>query len=165
MPFKICPSCSKSLGPRKLECECGHKFTSSKKIKKTKTKNKKLKKLKTTPTKVITKEINPPKPKWKKKKKFRPLKVKWIELKKGNIILVRGGPYFVCKNGDKLRMAERGKFKVLRLLEQGILAFNRNKKEGGYAYLHCGPKEYCKETGIHRRPYIIKLLKESEDEI
>lgn len=37
MPLKICPQCSKGVGPRKLTCVCGHQFSPGKSKKQEKT--------------------------------------------------------------------------------------------------------------------------------
>lgn len=133
--------CSKSHpnGPRAYVCStCQEPFT----FKKDSTNNK---------AKVSTK---------KTEKVKQLISVNWRELKTGDHILVKGGPYHKTKRKNeviKQRMGYKGHYVVKELQDKGIIAYS-GKKEG-FAFIYMGPEETSQDGIIHRRPHKLRLMR------
>lgn len=68
----------------------------------------------------------------------------WKELQVGDTIKSTGGPYYV-KGCDFIPMGYRGKYTVVRLDEEGIIAYST---KGGYCHIYMGRDKQCPETKI-----------------
>jgi hypothetical protein len=71
-----------------------------------------------------------------KKKKYKQVD-DWTSLIPGNIIRVRGGPYWPGKNGN-CGMGQKGVFKVVGLDTNGIHAHSVRSKYSGRCYIYMG---------------------------
>jgi hypothetical protein len=82
--------------------------------------------------------------------------IDWKGLLPGDTIRVKGGPYFLRKNCERIPMGYRGKFKVSQLDKNGIHAYG-NKKEGenSHCFIYMGPRVYNKETGLYMKKHLI----------
>jgi hypothetical protein len=98
-----------------------------------------------------------------KPKALRPIKgkdIKWTELQAGDIIkiLQGSGPYWLNEDGEKICMGYYGKFKVKRIVDNGIEAYPYNNKiESGLCYIYMGPAVMSK-YGTHLEPHTIRKL-------
>ena len=87
-----------------------------------------------------------------KKKKDRKEKISdWRELKTGDLIKVIGGPIFVDKEQNEIPMGYNGKFSVVSLDNNGIVAHGVDKT-CGFCHIWMG-KEQTSPTGILRKPH------------
>jgi hypothetical protein len=160
MAYKECSNCQSANGVRTIYCKsCGNKFesadTSAKPPKEKKPKKEKV--------------VKPKKQKVIKQKTHleRQAKIEnvwlddWLSLQPGDMIVVRGGPYHLSKDGDgnlvKNDMNEKGLFKVIRLEKDGILAFPKGKKHEchGTHFIYMGHK-HRSVTGVYLKPHRIK---------
>ena len=90
----------------------------------------------------------------KKREKYK--SVSWQDLKKGDIIRVKGGPFWVNSSGIKISMGYKGKYCVEKIDENGILAYGIEKS----GFCHIWMKEKVKkDTGIIKIPHKIKKIK------
>jgi len=87
-------------------------------------------------------------------------KFDWHELQKGDIIKATGGPYSVI-DGEFIPMGCRGKFTVISLDENGIIAYGN--REGGFCHIWMGRDEQCPTTKIWRTKHKLLKLKRKED--
>ena len=97
-------------------------------------------------------------PKSKEKRMTRIIrKFDWKELQKGDKIKATGGCYYISDEGEFIPMGCRGKFTVVGLDHNGILAYG--VKEGGFCHIWMGDDEVCSDTKIHRTKHrLAKLL-------
>lgn len=129
---KLCKSCGAVNASRSLKCNtCGKQFIS-----------------KNTPIKNEIKD--------------------WTTLGKADCIrIVQGtGPYFISsrdteevKRGEKIYMGVRGKYKVLELTHNGIMAVGIGKNNTGLEFVYMGEKTYSESTGITKVPHRIVKIK------
>lgn len=93
----------------------------------------------------------------------------WKELEIGSYIkIIQGtGPYYIPKRdteeskiGEKICMGDTGVFKVIKLENEGIVAFGATNKNAGYTFLYMGKPKYSETTGIFSEPYRIKKVKQ-----
>ena len=111
----------------------------------------------------------PTKPVVKRKKKAAKkvadrVAVDWTTLRAGDLISVRGGPIYSGATDDPQGMGYRGIFRVYSLMDNGIGAYPQNNKfYSGFCFLYMGKKGKSKETGISRRPHIIKKMIKNEN--
>tara|TARA_B100001094_G_C17918770_1_gene664877 strand:- start:464 stop:784 length:321 start_codon:yes stop_codon:yes gene_type:complete len=82
-------------------------------------------------------------------------KFDWKELEKGDRIKATGGPYSVV-DGEFIPMGCRGKFIVLGLDKNGIIAYGA--KEGGFCHIWMGKDEQSKLTGLWRTKHRLAKL-------
>jgi hypothetical protein len=83
--------------------------------------------------------------------------INWKELQRGNTIKVRGGPFWKTKDGTRLPMGYKGKFKVRKIEDDAILAIGLSGFNG-FVYLYMGDKKISK-YGTHLRPHKITGVK------
>jgi hypothetical protein len=145
---KVCPSCEKTSGAKSINCKfCGHRFV-----------------FKTKSEKSTRKIVKPKTP--KKKRKPREPKPEttiqdWRQLQKGDMIVVKGGPYFInkddIKNPVKVPMGEKGLFKVAFIEKDGIIAYPKGKKHEchGTHFIYMGEKQLS-STGVFRKAHRIR---------
>src|SRR5690606_31134466 len=88
------------------------------------------------------------------------LKINWLDLQEGDLIVVKGGPYWINSNGDKLYVGERGKYRVRRLEKDAIFA--SPKDESATVFLYMGKDYKSESTGTIMQKYQIRLLKKRE---
>jgi hypothetical protein len=81
--------------------------------------------------------------------------IKWQDLKKGDQIKVSGGPFWVNSNKEKVLMGYKGRFNVLDLDENGILAYSTDR--GGFCHIWMKNKIITKD-GITKMPHKIKKI-------
>ena len=81
----------------------------------------------------------------------------WKELENGDKIKVSGGPYWLSSDGEYIPMGCRGKFTVLGLDKNGIIA--HGVKEGGFCHIYMGEDDQCKSTQIWRTKHKLSKLK------
>jgi hypothetical protein len=86
-------------------------------------------------------------------------KFDWRELQKGDRIKATGGPYSVV-DGEFIPMGCRGKFTVIGLDKNGIIAYGT--KEGGFCHIWMGRDEQNKLTGVWRTKHRLAKLKQKE---
>lgn len=79
----------------------------------------------------------------------------WRELQAGEKIKATGGPYFV-KGSDFIPMGYRGKFTVVSIDNQGIIAYS---EKGGYCHIYMGRDKQCKQTKIWKTKHRLVKLK------
>lgn len=82
----------------------------------------------------------------------------WKELKVGEKIKATGGPYFVQK-GDFIPMGYRGKFTVVSVDSEGIVAYSG---KGGYCHIYMGDDKQCPETKLWKTKHRLIKLKPRE---
>lgn len=82
----------------------------------------------------------------------------WRELQAGEKIKVTGGPYYV-KSGEFIPMGYRGKFTVVSVDKNGIIAYS---EKGGYCHIYMGRDYQCKETGLWKTKHRLVKLKRKE---
>lgn len=138
---KLCSSCSEPAGPRAYSClSCGKAFSFKKES-----------------TSIQAKTSV------KKKEKVKQLiSVNWRELKYGDHIFVKGGPYHSVKKNHEVvrqRMGYKGHYVVREIQAKGILAYS-GKKEG-FAFIYMGPEETSDDGIVHRRPHRLRLMKKT----
>jgi hypothetical protein len=83
-------------------------------------------------------------------------KVDWRSLKKGDMILVKRGPFWANSSTNYVSMGYTGKCKVFEVQEKGLVVFNQ--KEGGYGFIYMGQSDFSEETGIYNEPHLLRLL-------
>ena len=95
------------------------------------------------------------KPKSKEQKNTKIIRnFNWRELAPGDRIKVTGGPYFVS-GSNFVPMGYRGKFNVIKLDNQGIVAYS---SKGGFCHIYMGKDFQCPETRIWKTKHrLIKL--------
>lgn len=65
--------------------------------------------------------------------------VKWRDLVRGDVVRISKGPYWEDGEGNRIGMGHKGRFKVIRQIDDnGFLAFANS---GGFAYIYMGPKK------------------------
>ncbi len=141
---KNCKGCQKVCGPRTLVCSCGFDFFAAEN--QPKTTDKQGKKGPTSQKRRVSREP-------------RLSKVNWRELENGDTIKVlgKGGPKFMGSNGA-IPMGYKGKFIVRGIQDEGILAYSG--KEGGWCFIHMGPKRMVNE--VLMRPHKIVRVSKRE---
>ena len=82
----------------------------------------------------------------------------WRELQPGEKIKATGGPYYV-KGGEFIPMGYRGKFSVVSLDKNGIVAYSA---KGGYCHIYMGPDIQCPETKLWKTKHRLVKLKKKE---
>jgi len=88
----------------------------------------------------------------------------WEMLVPGDFIVVKGGPYHLSydEHGQEVRlpMGEKGLFKVLRLEQNGILAYPKGKKHEchGLHFIYMGEETDC-AAGIIKVPHRVRKAK------
>ena len=82
-------------------------------------------------------------------------KFDWKELEKGDKIKATGGPYSVV-DGEFIPMGCRGKFTVIGLDKNGIIAYGT--KEGGFCHIWMGRDEHSKLTGLWRTKHRVAKI-------
>lgn len=154
---KICPSCSKTMGPRTLTCVCGYDFGITKPLKfdnvpANETIAQAIERVKNAKVKAVSKVAT----------KIRKPRSKTVDNHKilapgDKIKITGGGPYVVNKDGDKIRMGYKGRFVVKGVDQNGIFAYG-NKKEGeqSMCYIWMG-RNLLTKAGVHRRAH--KVMK------
>ena len=80
----------------------------------------------------------------------------WRELETGDKIKTSGGPYYVSE-GEFIPMGCRGKFTVMSLDDNGIIAYGA--KNGGWCHIWMGKDEQCPNTKIWRTKHKLAKLK------
>lgn len=83
-------------------------------------------------------------------------KVDWKSLKKGDMILVKRGPFWANSSTNYVSMGYSGRCKVFEVQEKGLVVFN--EKEGGYGFIYMGESDFSEETGIYNEPHLLRLL-------
>lgn len=96
------------------------------------------------------------KAKSKEQRNTKTIKVNWRELNKGDMIKVKGGPYFE-KNGEITPMGYNGKFVVDSLDDQGIRAFGADGR-CGFCHIYMGRDDKNLDTGIWKVRHRLKRL-------
>ncbi len=81
----------------------------------------------------------------------------WKELENGDRIKVSGGPYWLSSEGEYIPMGCRGKFTVLGLDNNGIIA--HGVKEGGFCHIYMGKDDQCSLTKIWKTKHKLSKLK------
>jgi uncharacterized Zn ribbon protein len=81
--------------------------------------------------------------------------INWKELESGDMIKVSGGSYYM-KGGEFIPMGYRGKFKVINLDDNGIVA---HSSKGGFCHIYMGRDQQCPETKIWKVKHKIAKLK------
>jgi len=95
----------------------------------------------------------------KEKKNTRVIRdFNWKELQPGEIIKVTGGPYYV-KSGEFIPMGYRGKFKVVNVDKNGIVAYG---ERGGYCHIYMGGDFQNPITGVWKTKHRLLKLKRKE---
>lgn len=131
---KICKNCGHGCGPRSFKCKhCGHAFV--------------FKEVDATIVKVEGADNEP-------------AKIDWKALQRGDRIKVGGGPVWPAKEegGENIPMGYRGKFTVVGIIKDAILATGNNKEgETARCIIYMG--EPCiSKYGMQKLPHrIIKL--------
>ena len=86
----------------------------------------------------------------------------WQDLKKGDVFrTVNGtGPYYVLKRdcgegkeGEKLLLGARGTYSVHSVEDNGLNCYGSSNRNSGFTFVYMGKKEFCEDTGTHRRPH------------
>ena len=96
----------------------------------------------------------------KEERTTKALKVDWKDLKKGDRIKVRGGPYFE-KGGEITPMGYNGKFVVDSLDDKGIHAFGIDGR-CGFCHIYMGRDDLNHETGVWKvRHKLKRVIKKS----
>ena len=96
------------------------------------------------------------KPKSKEAKTTKVIKdYNWKELENGDRIKVSGGPYYI-KGADFIPMGYRGKFTVMSINDNGIVA---HSSKGGYCHIYMGEDKQCSETKIWKTKHRVAKLK------
>ena len=94
----------------------------------------------------------------KNTKKFEEI-TNWKSLKKGQTVLIKSngkGPIYINESNKKYLMGYRGKFTVMDVKENGIVAISA--KEGGFCFIYMGKRQQSKKVeNLLLRPH--KLLK------
>ena len=84
-------------------------------------------------------------------------KFDWKELQKGDRIKVTGGSYYISDDGEYIPMGCRGKFTVIGLDKNGIIAYGT--KEGGFSHIWMAKDKLSTDTKIHRTAHrIVKIV-------
>lgn len=96
------------------------------------------------------------KAKSKEQRTTKGIKVDWRDLKNGDKIKVRGGPYFE-KNGEITPMGYNGKFIVDSLDDKGIRAFGVDGSSG-FCHIYMGREYHNRETGIRKVKHQLKRI-------
>ena len=86
----------------------------------------------------------------------------WKELQPGDIIKVSGGPYYLLSNMERSSMGERGKYRVIGLDKNGILAWSVGKN-GGFCHIYMGKDDQCRDTLVYRKKHKISKLKQKHE--
>jgi hypothetical protein len=90
---------------------------------------------------------------FKSKNKYK--RVNWQDLKKDDIIKVAGGPFWINLKGSKVLMGYKGRYKVVDLDQNGILAYGLDKS----GFCHIWMKEkIITDDGIVKIPHKIKKI-------
>ena len=156
---KFCPACNKGCGCRSLKCPaCGHDFGIIDRKIATGGKPGTIHVVSSTTTnKFAPKKI-------KRRKKRIQEKVDWRTLDVGDKIKVLsgGGQRHIGGDGSNIPMGYKGKFIVKGVRPDGILAYSGN--EGGFCFIHMGPKRQIDE-GILLRPHKILLIEKRPERI
>jgi hypothetical protein len=79
----------------------------------------------------------------------------WRELEVGERIKATGGPYYV-KGADFIPMGYRGKFTVVNVDDNGVLAYS---EKGGYCHIYMGRDKQCPETKVWKTQHRLVKLK------
>ena len=79
----------------------------------------------------------------------------WKKLEKGDVFKSKSGsgPYWLTKKGERISMGYHGRFKVLNILTDGILACSLKGIETQHVYIYMGPDkkptgDTCIEPGL-----------------
>ena len=83
-------------------------------------------------------------------------KFNWKDLEKGDKIKVTGGCYYISDEGEYIPMGCRGKFTVIGLDHNGIIAYG--VKEGGFCHIWMGEDQVCPDTQIRRTKHRLAKL-------
>ena len=151
---KFCSACGKGCGCRTLKCPaCGHDFGI-----KQKTEAPVIK----AATPIIANKFAPKK--IKRRKKRIQEKVDWRTLDVGDKIKVLsgGGQRHIGGDGASIPMGYKGKFLVKGVRPDGILAYSGS--EGGFCFIHMGPKRVI-DSGILLRPHKILLIEKRPERV
>ena len=98
------------------------------------------------------------KPKSKEQKNTKVIRnFNWKELQNGDRIKVSGGPYWLSSDGEYISMGCRGKFTVLGLDNNGIIA--HGVKEGGFCHIYMGEDNHSHLTQIWKTKHKLSKLK------
>ena len=152
MPYKICPECRSSNGTRTYKCKsCGFVFAIkeesvqeiAKRLAKEEKRRKRLEKLQ------------------KKRAASRVARTPWYELRENDIFECKGGPYFLTAENEKIRMGYKGRFKVKRVDETGILAYS---EQFGYCFILMVDQGYSTETFLYRMAHKIRVVSHKKPE-
>lgn len=149
--------CGKGCGCRTLKCPaCGHDFGIKEKIEKPVIKPK-------AATPIVANQFAPKKIK-RRKRKAKQEKVDWRTLDVGDKIKVLsgGGQRCITGDGQSIPMGYKGKFLVKGVRPDGILAYSGS--EGGFCFIHMGPKRVI-DSGILLRPHKIVLLEKRPERV
>lgn len=162
---KYCPQCNKKNGPRTKICNCGYifqfkdpSFISATKSSKTKfcpdcgSKNKPRAKACIACDTVF---------KTKSKISIKNTIDDWKTCIPNTIIsIVAGsGPYYTDRFSNKINMGETGTFKVVKVLENGLMCYGNTIGNSGYTFVYMGTPYQSKTTNIHYEPHQIILVK------
>jgi hypothetical protein len=102
-------------------------------------------------------------PQSKEKKTTRLIrKFDWKQLEKGDRIKATGGPYSVV-DGEFIPMGCRGKFTVMGVDDNGILAYGA--KEGGFCHIWMGRDEQCSLTKIWRTKHRLAKIQPKKQKV
>jgi hypothetical protein len=151
------PSCKAICGCRTLVCpSCGADFGIKEKVQKPQPIV--VAKPKPIPKQSVTKVV-----KLKRRKKRKQEKIDWRTLDVGDRIKVLSGGGQRHISGDvNIPMGYKGKFLVKGIRPDGILAYSGN--EGGYCFIHMGPKRVI-DSGILLRPHKILLIEKRPERV
>lgn len=91
-------------------------------------------------------------------------KIAWQDLKKDDIIQVKQASGPVFDGVEPISMGYSGKFKVKQIMKDGFGAFPIDKRSpySGFCFIYMGEPVTSPETGIHRRPHIIRKIIENK---
>lgn len=91
-----------------------------------------------------------------KKNKEKLQEIDWRTLLPGDHVKVAGGPYWVDSSGGKLPMGYKGSFSVVKLDENGIVAYGIGKNSG---FCHIWMRKKTKNNmGTIKIPHKIKKI-------